>query len=84
MAESEAQGKKPKQGKSIAWTRVRTRSKRQGWRVFSRHRYGHSEKILRRNRKLWARLFSKEGRRLDGAAIREGLDEDPAATREFR
>ena len=52
---------------------VRTRSERQGWRIFSRRSFGHTEKILRRNRQLWARLFSKEGRQFDRAAVKESL-----------
>ncbi len=51
---------------------LRPRSSRQSGFIRQRRTYGHTEKILRRNRKLWARLFSKEGRRLDKLAIAEG------------
>jgi hypothetical protein len=34
-----------------------------------RHTYGHTEKILRRNRKLWTRLAAKRRRRLDKQAV---------------
>jgi hypothetical protein len=64
--------KKPKSHKRGArYIRKRPRSKRQSWRVASRHSYGRSEKILRRNRKLWVRLHAKEGRQLDKLAIKE-------------
>jgi len=43
--------------------------------IVQRHAYGRSEKILRRNRKLWTRLYAKIGRRHDQEIIREGLDE---------
>lgn len=44
---------------------MKPRSNRQGWLVSARHSFGHTEKIRRRNRRLWARKFSKEGRKLD-------------------
>lgn len=38
--------------------------------LMKRHTYGRTEKILRRNRKLWTRLLGKRRRRLDGLAIK--------------
>ena len=40
-----------------------------------RHSFGSTEKILRRNRKLWSRLYAKIGRRIDARAVNEGLEE---------
>ena len=37
----------------------------------NRHGWGHTEKILRRNRKLWTRLVNRRRRALDKAAIVE-------------
>ena len=39
--------------------------------VQKRHTYGHTEKILRRNRKTWTRLLNKRRRALDKAKIEE-------------
>lgn len=52
---------------------LRGRSPRQSNLLGQRHGFGRTEKILRRNRKTWTRLFAKEGRRLDQVAIVEGL-----------
>jgi len=51
--------------------RLRPRSVRQTWLLFDRRCYGSTEKILRRNRKTWTRMFSKVGRQLDKQAIVE-------------
>ncbi len=53
--------------------RLRPRNVRQSQLLFNRRGYGSTEKILRRNRKTWTRMFAKVGRRLDQEAIREGL-----------
>jgi hypothetical protein len=52
--------------------RLRPRNNRQNWLLFDRRSYGSTEKILRRNRKTWTRMFSKVGRQLDKQAIVEG------------
>lgn len=39
--------------------------------IKKRHTYGRTEKILRRNRKLWARLLNKIRRRADKKAIND-------------
>ena len=39
--------------------------------VYARHMWGSTEKILRRNRKLWTRLLAKRRRALGQRAIRE-------------
>jgi len=49
------------------------RSTRQTRILVDRRTYGSTEKILRRNRRLWSRLFSKEGRRLDKLAVTEEM-----------
>jgi hypothetical protein len=51
---------------------IRPRSPRQGWLLAQRRRYGSTEKIL--HRKTWTRLVAKEGRRLDKAAVQEGME----------
>jgi len=51
--------------------RLRPRSKRQDSALACRRMFGSTEKILRRNRKLWTRLYAKEGRRLDKVAVQE-------------
>lgn len=51
----------------------RPRSSKSHWLQRKRRTFGHTEKILRRNRRLWQRLYAKEGRRLDKLAVREGL-----------
>jgi len=66
--------KKPKQSKNDkGLPKSKARSKRQSWLRYARRSYGHTEKILRRNRKLWARKHSKEGRQLDKDAIKKSL-----------
>jgi hypothetical protein len=37
--------------------------------IYKRHTWGSTEKILRRGRKLWSRLFAKRRRQLDKDAI---------------
>lgn len=44
-----------------------------GWAMLKRHIYGHTEKILRRNRKIWTRLVNKRRRRLDREEIESGI-----------
>ena len=39
--------------------------------IAKRHTYGSTEKILRRNRKIWTRLAAKIRRRLDQKATQE-------------
>ncbi len=39
--------------------------------IHKRHTFGSTEKILRRNRKIWTRLAAKIRRRLDQKAIEE-------------
>jgi hypothetical protein len=55
------------------WRRVRgkPRSPGQAETVRSRHTFGRTEKILRRNRKTWTRLHSKIGRQLDKQEVQE-------------
>jgi hypothetical protein len=38
--------------------------------IYKRHTWGSTEKILRRGRKLWSRLFAKRRRQLDKDAIK--------------
>jgi hypothetical protein len=52
---------------------IRPRSRRQEALIRARRGYGRTEKILRRNRALWSRMFAKEGRRLDKEEIAQGL-----------
>lgn len=40
--------------------------------MFARHMWGSTEKILRRNRKLWVRLANKRRRVLDKLAVDDG------------
>jgi phosphotransacetylase len=42
--------------------------------IRDRNTYGSTEKILRRNRKIWTRLVNKIRRRIDKNQIEEGLD----------
>ncbi len=56
-----------KHGRRIA--KVRTESPGIKEAHQKRHTYGHTEKILRRNRKLWTRLAAKRRRRLDKEAV---------------
>lgn len=39
--------------------------------IYKRHAFGSTEKILRRNRKIWTRLAAKIRRRLDQKAAKE-------------
>lgn len=41
-----------------------------------RHSWGQTEKILRRNRKLWTRLLNKCRRRVDKEKIEESKDSE--------
>lgn len=50
------------------------RSKRQMWTIKQRRRFGSTEKILRRNRRMWCRLTAKIGRRLDREAVVDGME----------
>lgn len=42
--------------------------------VKMRHTYGSTEKILRRNRKVWTRLGNKRRRAADKGSIEEGSE----------
>ena len=42
-----------------------------GESINSRHRYGRTEKILRRCRKIWTRLTNKRRRNLDKKVVEE-------------
>jgi hypothetical protein len=53
----------------------RPRSSKAHWIQRKRRTFGRTEKILRRNRRLWSRLHAKEGRRLDKLAVCEGFDQ---------
>lgn len=65
-----------KQGKAGSRCRpeLRPRSTQQSGALAQRRQYGRTEKILRRNRKLWTRLYAKIGRRLDKQAITESTE----------
>lgn len=39
--------------------------------ILSRHMFGQTEKILRRNRKVWTRLTNKRRRNIDKKTINE-------------
>ena len=59
-----------------SWRNIKNRPKdidgaKLSWPVRSRHTYGHTEKILRRNRKTWTRLLNKRRRALDKKKIEE-------------
>lgn len=54
---------------------LKPRSSAAGFLLAQRRSFGWCEKVLRRNRKLWTRLFAKEGRRLDKIAVHEELEE---------
>jgi len=43
--------------------------------IRSRHTWGRSEKILRRNRALWSRLTGKRRRAVDKDEIKKGENE---------
>ena len=70
-----------KAGKRGKYKRIsgKPRSKRQAFIRADRIRYGSTEKILRRNRRLWERKFAKEGRRLDKIAINESINDSEAS-----
>jgi hypothetical protein len=53
---------------------LQPRDPRQSNVISDRRSYGSTEKILRRNRKLWTRLFAKVGRRLDKEATQESVE----------
>lgn len=55
--------------------KLKPQSPEQNGPLMQRHTFGHTEKILRRNRKLWSRLYAKIGRRIDARAVSEGLEE---------
>ena len=42
--------------------------------IIKRHTFGSTEKILRRNRKIWTRLVNKIRRRIDKKKIEEQSD----------
>jgi hypothetical protein len=65
-----------KHGKAGARRRpeLRPRTPDQSGALCQRRQYGSTEKILRRNRKLWTRLYAKIGRRHDKQVVQEGLD----------
>lgn len=42
-----------------------------GSAISKRHVYGRTEKILRRNRKIWVRLANKRRRELDRQSVTE-------------
>lgn len=48
--------------------------------IADRHRYGSTEKILRRNRKLWVHLVNKRRRRVDQEIVQESDDREPLLT----
>lgn len=60
--------------------RQKPRSARQAYLGWLRRSFGSTEKILRRNRKTFTRLFAKEGRRLDKQEIHEQTHEDQTKT----
>jgi hypothetical protein len=65
-----------KHGKAGAGLRpaLRPRTPDQNGPLSQRRQFGSTEKILRRNRKLWTRLYAKIGRRHDKQVVQEGLD----------
>jgi len=63
-----------KQGKRHRIVAKKCRSLGQELVLKSRHGFGMSEKIRRRNRKTWTRLFQKIGRQLDKKEIKISLD----------
>lgn len=70
-----------KEGKRSGRSRVydhagigKPRNKAQGAARVKRHTFGSTEKIRRRNRKTWTRLFAKAGRQDDKLKVQEGLD----------
>lgn len=65
-----------KEGKRFRVVRRRTESPRVRDAVTSRHTFGSTEKILRRNRKTWTRLGNKRRRALDAKEVTGGKVED--------
>lgn len=62
-----------KQEKRHRIVKKKCRSLGQTLVLVSRHGFGRTEKIRRRNRKTWTRLFQKIGRQLDKKEIEIGL-----------
>ncbi len=63
--------KSEKRGKYRNPRRIRcadVENQEQSWAIYDRHQQGSTEKILRRNRKLWTRLLGKR-RRANGKAV---------------
>jgi len=55
--------------------KLKPQSPEQNGPLMQRHTFGHTEKILRRNRALWSRLYAKIGRREDDRMVNEGLED---------
>ena len=49
------------------------RNLRQSNIVSCRHTFGSTEKILRRNRRIWEKLYAKIGRQIDKKEVISGL-----------
>lgn len=63
-------------GKRKKIPNIKPESSRENWLLVLKRSFGSTEKILRRNRKLWNRLINKERRSLDKEAIEESLEEN--------
>lgn len=72
-----------KEGKR--WRRVRIRDTKEIMEsIWSRMMFGSTEKILRRNRRIWERLTAKIRRRLDKEAIKSELNNAGLVIGEWR
>ena len=64
-----------KEGKR-GWRKIKApfEHERIDWAISARHSYGSTEKILRRNRKIWTRLANKIRRRLGKEIIEKEIE----------
>ena len=63
--------KKPEKGARTKFNKGKPETKDMGFTKNKRHHFGSTEKILRRNRKIWTRLLNKQRRALDKKATKE-------------
>lgn len=63
--------KKPEKGGRTKFLKGKPETNDMGFTKSKRHHFGSTEKILRRNRKIWTRLLNKQRRALDKKAAKE-------------
>ena len=61
--------------RSFRLVKYKHRNTKQCDAVSCRHTFGSTEKILRRNRRIWERLYAKIGRQIDKEEIVSGMSE---------